>query len=137
MRKSSPLSPTTSATVASIDSQIPAAPSTAQTTATATTVTIPRAIENRNDVFITDQGSTWVSRRCALRTRFGVLLGVVVVLVAVDAPLVVAADEVSLRPSAVANRPPERLAPACWAAGSRCTGSEEAYALLMRCVSSS
>ena len=48
---------------------MPAAPRTAQTTPTATTVTMPSAIENRNDVFITDQGSTWVSRRWALRTR--------------------------------------------------------------------
>src|SRR5690349_10319236 len=63
-----PVPPTTSPTALSIDSQTPAAPRTDQITATATTVTMPRAMESRNAVFITDHGSMWLSRRRALRT---------------------------------------------------------------------
>src|SRR6187401_982855 len=54
-----------------MESQTPAAPSTDQTTATATTVTMPKAMESRNDVFITDQGSRCTSRRRALRVPRG------------------------------------------------------------------
>src|SRR6476619_4527393 len=61
----------TSPTVLLIESQTPAAPSTDITTATATTVTMPNAIDSRNDVFITDQGSRWTSRRRALRVPRG------------------------------------------------------------------
>src|SRR5215208_6756937 len=54
-----------------MESQTPAAPSTDQTIATATTVTMPKAIESRNAVFITDQGSRCTSRRRALRVPRG------------------------------------------------------------------
>src|SRR3954468_15694707 len=52
----------TSATVVLIEVQTPAAPSTDHTTATATTVTMPKAIESRNAVFMIDHGSTCTSR---------------------------------------------------------------------------
>ena len=42
---------------------------TNHTTDTATQNMIPNAIENRNDVFITDHGSTFDRRRRALRVR--------------------------------------------------------------------
>src|SRR3954467_15481639 len=54
-----------------MESHTPAAPTPDQTTATATTVTIPKAIESRNDVFITDHGSRCTSRRRALRVPRG------------------------------------------------------------------
>ena len=50
-----------------MESQTPAAPSTDHTISTETTVTTPKAIESRNAVFITDHGSTRVSRRRARR----------------------------------------------------------------------
>src|SRR3954447_16398304 len=64
--------PTTSRTVWLIESQTSAAPSTVQTISTETTITMPRAIESRNDVFITDHGSMRVSRRRARRLGRGV-----------------------------------------------------------------
>ena len=45
----------------------PAAPRTVQTIVTATTVTMPKATESRNAVFITDHGSTRVSLSRARR----------------------------------------------------------------------
>src|SRR5689334_4451020 len=68
MANEAPVPPTTSPTALSIDSQTPAAPRTDQITATATTVTTPRAMDSRNEVFITDHGSMWLSRSRALRT---------------------------------------------------------------------
>src|SRR4051812_49835982 len=50
-----------------MESQTPAAPSTDQTTATATTVTMPKAIDSRNAVFITDHGSRCTNLRRARR----------------------------------------------------------------------
>src|SRR5690606_29431573 len=50
-----------------IESHTPAAPSTLHTMATETTVTTPRAIESRNDVFITDHGSSRINRNRAVR----------------------------------------------------------------------
>src|SRR3954463_5251716 len=58
---------TVSETVLLIESQTPAAPSTDQTRNTETTVTMPKAIDSRNDTFITDQGSMRLSRRRARR----------------------------------------------------------------------
>src|SRR5688572_26582872 len=54
-------------TVLLIESHTPAAPSTCHTMATETTVTTANAIDSRNAVFMTDQGSTRVSRRRARR----------------------------------------------------------------------
>src|SRR5215213_8056273 len=58
---------TVSETVLLIELQTPAASSTDQTRNTETTVTIPNAIESRNDTFITDQGSMRLSRSRARR----------------------------------------------------------------------
>src|SRR4051812_28250443 len=58
---------TVSLTVLLIESQTPAAPRTDQTMNTDTTVTMPKAIDSRNDTFITDQGSIRLSRRRARR----------------------------------------------------------------------
>ena len=58
---------TVSETVLLIELQTPAAPSTDHTMNTETTVTMPNAIDSRNDVFITDQGSMRVSRSLARR----------------------------------------------------------------------
>src|SRR3954471_15779781 len=58
---------TVSDTVLLIELQTPAAPSTDQTRNTETTVTMPKAIESRNDTFITDHGSIRLSRRRARR----------------------------------------------------------------------
>src|SRR6478735_8112927 len=55
------------ATAELIESHTPAAPSTDHTMKIATKVTTPKATESRNDVFITDHGSTRVSRRRARR----------------------------------------------------------------------
>src|SRR3954471_19828669 len=63
--------PTTSRTVWLIESHTLAAPSTDQTISTETTITMPSAIESRNDVFITDHGSMRVSRRRARRLGRG------------------------------------------------------------------
>src|SRR4051795_12031404 len=63
--------PTTSCTVWLIDDQTSAAPSTVQTMSTETTMTTPRAIESRNEVFIIDHGSMRVSRSRALRPGLG------------------------------------------------------------------
>src|SRR5680860_346898 len=63
--------PRTSWTVRLIDSHTPAESSTDHTSATATTVTTPKAIESKNAVFITDHGSTCVSRSLALRLPLG------------------------------------------------------------------
>src|SRR4051794_2688859 len=52
-----------------IEANRPEVLSTAQTAYTATTNMMPAAIENRNEVFITDQGSSRLSRRRALRVR--------------------------------------------------------------------
>src|SRR3954463_3055264 len=52
-----------------IESNSPEVLSTAQSAYTATTNMMPAAIENRNEVFITDQGSSRLSRRRALRVR--------------------------------------------------------------------
>ena len=54
-----------------MESHTPAAPSTDMMIATATTSTMPRAIESRNEVFITDQASIWTSRSWARRARLG------------------------------------------------------------------
>src|SRR5262249_2946153 len=54
---------TVSETVLLIESQTPAAPRTDHTMNTDTTVTMPNAIESRNDTFITDQGSMRLRRR--------------------------------------------------------------------------
>src|SRR6476661_4650072 len=73
---------TVSETVLLIELQTPAAPSTDHTMKTDTTVTMPNAIDSRNDTFITDQGSIRLSRsrarrgdrvgcRCALVRRVG------------------------------------------------------------------
>src|SRR3954452_20269234 len=62
---------TVSETVLLIESQTPAAPSTDQTTATATTVTMPKAIDSRNDVFMTDHGSRCTNRRRGRRVPRG------------------------------------------------------------------
>src|SRR6478609_6571293 len=62
--------PTTSWTVWLIESQTPAAESTDQMMKTDTTVTTPKAIASRNDVFITDHGSIRVSRKRARRGGF-------------------------------------------------------------------
>src|SRR4051794_32221430 len=62
--------PTTSWTVWLIESQTPAAESTDQMMKTETTVTTPKAIASRNDVFITDHGSMRVRRRRARRGGF-------------------------------------------------------------------
>src|SRR5690349_24940298 len=58
---------TVSETVLLIESQTPAAPRTDHTMNTETTVTMPKAIESRNDTFITDQGSIRLRRRRARR----------------------------------------------------------------------
>src|SRR3954469_20202390 len=58
---------TVSETVLLIESQTPAAPSTDQTRNTETTVTMPKAIDSRNDTFITDHGSIRLSRKRARR----------------------------------------------------------------------
>src|SRR3954452_21687998 len=58
---------TVSLTVLLMESQTPAAPRTDQTMNTDTTVTMPKAIDSRNDTFITDQGSIRLSRRRARR----------------------------------------------------------------------
>src|SRR3954454_15894601 len=63
--------PTTSWTVWLIEDHTSAAPSTVQTISTDTTMTMPRAIESRNDVFIIDQGSIRVSRSRARRPGRG------------------------------------------------------------------
>src|SRR5690606_20368748 len=52
-----------------IDSNRPEPSSTVQIAYTATTSTIPAEIENRNEVFITDQGSSRDSRSRAFRVR--------------------------------------------------------------------
>src|SRR3954463_16299507 len=58
---------TVSLTVLLIEDQTPAAPSTDHTMNTDTTVTMPNAIDSRNDTFITDQGSIRLSRSLARR----------------------------------------------------------------------
>src|SRR5689334_19945455 len=58
---------TVSLTVLLMESQTPAAPSTDHTMKTDTTVTMPNAIESRNDTFITDHGSMRLSRSRARR----------------------------------------------------------------------
>src|SRR4051794_36040149 len=63
--------PTTSCTVWLIDDHTSAAPSTVQTISTETTVTMPRAMESRNAVFMTDHGSIRVSRSRARRPGLG------------------------------------------------------------------
>src|SRR3954453_6878381 len=63
--------PTTSWTVLLIEDHTSAAPSTVHTISTDTTITMPRAIESRNDVFIIDQGSIRVSRSRARRPGRG------------------------------------------------------------------
>src|SRR4051812_41333989 len=63
--------PTTSWTVWLIEDQTSAALSTVQTISTETTITMPSAIESRNDVFIIDQGSIRVSRSRARRPGRG------------------------------------------------------------------
>src|SRR3954470_15887282 len=63
--------PTTSCTVWLIEDHTSAAPSTVQTISTETTMTMPRAIESRNDVFIIDHGSIRVSRSRARRPGRG------------------------------------------------------------------
>src|SRR5687768_9601868 len=68
--------PTTSWTVVLIEPHTSAAPRTDHTMNTETTVTMPRAIDSRNDVFITDHGSMRVIRSRARRPGRG-LAGVV------------------------------------------------------------
>src|SRR3954471_4091833 len=51
------------------ESNRPEDPITVQPTYTATTSMMPAAMENRNDVFITDHGSSRDSRRRAFRVR--------------------------------------------------------------------
>src|SRR3954453_3252799 len=63
--------PTTSCTVWLIEDHTSAAPSTVQTISTETTGTMPRAVESRNAVFITDHGSIRVSRSRARRPGLG------------------------------------------------------------------
>src|SRR4029079_8396564 len=63
--------PTTSWTVLLIDDHTSAALSTDQTIRPHTTMTMPSAIDRRNDVFITDHGSMRVSRRRARRPGLG------------------------------------------------------------------
>src|SRR3954454_20020566 len=63
--------PTTSCTVWLIEDHTSAAPSTVQTISTETTMTMPRAIESRNDAFIVDHGSIGVSRSGAGRPGRG------------------------------------------------------------------
>src|SRR5206468_858503 len=58
---------TVSETVLLIEVQTPAALSTDQIMNTETTVTMPKAIESRNEIFMTDQGSIRLSRRRARR----------------------------------------------------------------------
>src|SRR3954447_11612990 len=58
---------TVSETVLLIEVHTPAAPSTDHTMNTDTTVTMPKAIDSRNDTFITDQGSIRLSRSRARR----------------------------------------------------------------------
>ena len=58
---------TVSETVLLIEFQTPAAPSTDHTMNTETTVTMPKAIDSRNDIFITDHGSIRLSRSRARR----------------------------------------------------------------------
>src|SRR5919204_115731 len=60
---------TVSETVLLIELHTPAAPSTDHTMNTETTVTMPKAIDSRNDTFITDHGSIRLSRRRARRAR--------------------------------------------------------------------
>ena len=67
--------PTTSRTVWLIESHTSAAPRTVQTISTETTITMPRAIESRKEVFITDQASIWTRRSWARRVRRGALFG--------------------------------------------------------------
>src|SRR6478609_6619215 len=62
--------PTTSWTVWLIEVQTPAAESTDQMMKTDTTVTAPKAIASRNDVFMTDHGSIRVRRSGARRGGF-------------------------------------------------------------------
>src|SRR6476469_2307217 len=59
-------------TMSLTESNRPEEPITVQTTYTATTSMMPAAMENRNEVFITDHGSSRDSRRRALRVRRGV-----------------------------------------------------------------
>src|SRR4029079_4800333 len=58
---------TVSETVLLIELHTPAAPSTDHTMNTETTVTMPNAIDSRNDTFITDHGSILLSRSRARR----------------------------------------------------------------------
>src|SRR3954462_16030453 len=58
---------TVSETVLLIEVQTPAALSTDQIMNTDTTVTIPNAIESRNEIFMTDHGSIRLSRSRARR----------------------------------------------------------------------
>src|ERR1700755_2801511 len=58
---------TVSLTVLLIEVQTPAAPRTDHTMNTETTVTMPKAIESRNDTFITDHGSMRLRRSRARR----------------------------------------------------------------------
>src|SRR4051794_12824126 len=58
---------TVSETVLLIEVQTPAALSTDQIMNTETTVTMPKAIESRNEIFMTDHGSIRLSRRRARR----------------------------------------------------------------------
>src|SRR3954452_21340089 len=58
---------TVSETVLLIELHTPAASSTDQTRNTETTVTMPNAIDSRNDTFITDHGSMRLSRSRARR----------------------------------------------------------------------
>src|SRR3954453_14467823 len=86
-----------------MESQTPAAPRTDHTTPTATTRTMPNAIESRNAVFITDQGSRCVSRRRARRGPRG--------RATVEPARVV--DEVAEEPVAVDEGPAEVVAALC------------------------
>src|ERR671912_660768 len=70
---------TTLATISLIDGNSPEVLSTVHTAYVATTSMMPAAMENRNDVFITDHGSNRDSRNRALRVRravpgFGLVL---------------------------------------------------------------
>src|SRR5829696_9023227 len=60
---------TTLATISLIDGNRPELLSTVHTAYVATTSMMPAAMENRNDVFITDHGSSRDSRSRALRVR--------------------------------------------------------------------
>src|SRR3954452_15712692 len=63
--------PTTSWTVWVIEDHTSAASSTIQTISTETTMTMPRAIESRKEVFIIDHGSMRVRRSRARRPGLG------------------------------------------------------------------